>query len=174
MLLDQGDSTAVCGTCKLSDGTRALNLGSMTEISDPLFWGELGAIALYVLTTVIGAVLLLVKLIQRIAKKRKHYAGMGMITFAQLAKIVSVAAIITAVSLYAVNMGIPSKQLGMIFGIVQAVCGVIFALTALSSFCAMFSKKEKAKAPKYLFNFLFNGIACAVIVYFQMYQFWGC
>lgn len=173
LLAEQNGSTVLYGIRTLSDGTTALDLGSMTELPDPFFWFEIGALGLFILMTVTGAILLLVKLIQRIVRKRKHYAGMGMITLAQLAKIVSAAALAAVIALYSINMGIP-KQYGMIFGITQAVCGVIFALAALSSFCAMFSKKEKAKAPKYLFNFLFNGIACAVVVYFQMYQFWGC
>lgn len=170
--VQDGENTGFYGTGRLSDGTPTLQLGSMDAFGNPLLPAEFGSLCLYALIAVICVILLLVKLIQRIAKKRKHYAGMGMITLAQLAKIASLALMVAAVSVYSANMGL-TKQNGMIFGIAQGVCGLIFALAALSSFGSMFSKKEKAKAPKYLFNFLFNAFAAAVVVYFQMYQFWG-
>lgn len=173
ILLQNGEDTAFYGTGRLSDGAPKLQLGSMDAFRSPLFPAEFGSLCLYALIAVIGAILLLVKLIQRIAKKRKHYAGMGMMTLAQLAKIASLVLMVVSVLVYSANMGL-SKQTGMVIGIAQGVCGLIFALTALSSFGSMFSKKEKAKAPKYLFNFLFNAFAAAVVVFFQMYRFWGC
>jgi hypothetical protein len=157
----------------LSDGGKMVTLGEQSYISQT--WNLVGTIGLAVLIlfTVIGALMLLIKLILLIAKKRKKFIGRGIMTLAQLARIVSVGVLIWFASIYGTYYGLPKLQ-GMIGVGIQAICLLIYVLAVCTDLRGMFSKsEEKAGAGKYFINLIANGGSIFAVVALELIRFWG-
>ena len=170
---DEHNDHQYLGAAKCSDGKKIMQSLSADYVQDDLFNLKFGSLCGYAGLAVLGLILLFAKFIMILTKKRKKYAGCKLFSLAQFAKAVSVGTAFAALLLYANNMGMTKTQ-GMVCGIIQMVCALICAITLLSSCGNMFSKKEdKANGFRYFLNVLVNAFAVFVIVFFEMYRFWG-
>lgn len=155
----------------LDDGTMIVDMGAMTYIKNDTVIPKIILLVVFLLMAVVSAVIVFVKFILILAKKRKTYKGSRIISIAQLFKVTAVAAI---VPMLISSVG-TTKPLGILFAVAAAVCAVSAAAAVVSDIVALCSKAEnKAKPWRYILNIVFNIIAAATVVIFEMYQFWGC
>jgi hypothetical protein len=120
---------------------------------------------------VASGIIVLVKFILVLAKKRKTYKGSKQISLAQLFKLAPIAAVIP---MLVSPIGV-TKPLGIIFAAASAICAVFAAIAVVSDVTALCSKADnKAKAWRYILNIIWNVMAVATVLVFEMYQFWGC
>ncbi|MCR5167960.1 MAG: hypothetical protein K6C13_12235 [Oscillospiraceae bacterium] len=102
------------------------------------------------------------------------YRGTAIITAAQIAKICSAFLLIAALVIYGSEYGLTGVQ-GAAFGSSQAVCMVIYLLSAVFSAKNIISKsEEKAKNMKYILNIAANIFMVCGSVFFEMFRFRGC
>jgi hypothetical protein len=98
------------------------------------------------------------------------------ITAGQLAKIVSLAAMISivVVRIQGDNDGLTKTQ-GTVIGVIQLVC---LALCGLALLAAAYSLIAKKKLPygriRSISCFAGNLITVSAMIFFEMYNFWGC
>lgn len=157
----------------LSDGGKMITLGEQSYISKTEnLVGTIGMVVL-VLFTLIGALMLFIKLILLIAKKRKKFIGRGIMTLAQLARLVSVGVLVWFLTIYGAYYGLPKLQ-GMIGIGIQAVCLLIYVLAVLTDLRGMFSRsEEKAGFGKYFINLIANGGSIFAVFALELIRFWG-
>ncbi len=156
-----------------SDGRKSFALMVMDYVEDRYVILKLAALLIFALFAVIDAVILIVKLIKLIAKKKKDYTGAGMITAGQTARLIALAAVITAFCTVG-SMGFFRPVLTAIC-CAEALCLLVFIAAALISAKNMFTRSdEKAKIIKYIFAVLANAFSAFVMIYFELFNFWTC
>ncbi len=102
------------------------------------------------------------------------YKGCAMMTAGEIAKLVSVLALITACVFYSLSYGMHKNE-AIVIGVVQMICIAVCIAAAASSVISMLSKKNTKPAMiRYAFDTVGNTLAVFAMVYFEMYRFWGC
>lgn len=171
--LSQGEAGYAAGDRTLPDGTRVIGLGAQSYATDKWAPVCLIALAVYLLFMLIGLLLLLIKLIGRIAKKRHGYYNSAMMTWAQILRAVSVGAVVFLLTRYPNQYGLTKMQ-GYISCGTQALICLFFLITAWRDLCGMFSKREdKAGGFKYFANFVANGASVFAVIMLELFRFWG-
>ena len=166
------DNISMLGFAFDSAGSKFISLGAQSYKTDTWSLISLIALVLFALFAVIGVILLVIKLIARIAKKRGKYVGMGWMTLAQIMRVVSLAAVIAAFSIFSLQYGITKMQCYILCG-VEAVCLLSFIIAALSSLRGMFTgNPERAGRFKYFANFAANGISVFAVIALELVRFW--
>lgn len=163
----------VIGSMDYSDGRFGIQLGSMDYIQEKFYTPKLCLFAAYVMAAIAAAYLLRIKHKIKKAGKWQRSTGDGFRTAAQFAKIVSVLLITFAAAIYTIYYGLP-KSLGAVIGIVQMVCIVLCAAAALFSVQGLMKSPEMRNKLRFACNIAGNAIAAGAIIFFEMYQFWGC
>ena len=167
----QDDSTCMPAEYKvLSDGTRVLNISSAAYVTETGLAAELILMCFYGLCTAVAAVLLIIKLIKKIAKKLKPYQGAAAVTLGQIAKLVSVGVIVCWASVLTPQYGLLKWQ-AAVGCIVQMVCFILCGISAGSSVKALLNG-QKGKF-KYVVNIAGNVVYMASMVVFELMIFWG-
>lgn len=168
-----GYTTMLIGGKTYSDGSRSLNLGTSELIPEKMYTVKLCALTAYFMLAAASVFILLIKLKMKRANKLRHYTGIGVITAGQAAKIASVTAVVVLTSFASMEetYGL-TKTIGVSMGIVQIVCMAVCVIAALVSVYALTAKKPDKL--RYILNIAGNALTVFVIVYFEMYKFWGC
>ena len=118
----------------------------------------------------VAAVLLIIKLIKKIAKKYKSYPGAKLVTAAQFAKLVSASVIVCWLSVMTPQYGLYKWQ-GVTGCLVQMVCFVLCILSA--GVCVKALASAKKGKFKYIVNIVANVLFAAAMVVFELMVFWG-
>lgn len=174
--ISSGETAMIFGEKTLDNGDTGYSLGSADLIRDRQYGLKIVLLALFFILAAASVYLLMIKLKMYRAKMLKPYTGAAVISAGQAAKIVSVLAMIAVIA-YAsqpLSYGLP-KGIGVTAGVTQLVCMGICALAAIVSLYGLIAKKpSKAGKLRYILNIAGNCAAIFVIVYFEMYRFWGC
>lgn len=166
------DSYVLVSGKTLADGSYALQLYSEDYVQNDAGVVFLVLMVFYLLTMVVTVILLLIKLIQTIIRKRPLYTGSGMITLAQVGKLLTL--VTTIIVFMTVRSGVV-RPFGILFAVANMLCAVLCLLAIGSDIRTMASDVYgKAKAGKYVFNILVNGIFVAAVLLLETYRFWGC
>lgn len=156
---------------QLADGTRVFTLGSQSFVDEPFLIPNVVLIAIYIVCTLVGVILLLVNLILVLVKKYKKYTGDKFITAAKIARIVSVGVIVFWLSVFPLQYGITKAQ-GIVGCVIQMICAVIYLIAAAASCKGLFTKDEKRKV-RYVMNILENVLCFAAVISLELIRFWG-
>ncbi len=169
--VQEGVGSGILALKVLDDGTKIVDMGSMSFIQDNMFIPKIALLVIFVIMAIASGIIVFVKFILVLAKKRKTYKGSKQISLAQLFKLAPIAA---AVPMLVSSIGV-TKTLGIIFAAASAICAVFAAIAVVSDITALCSKAEnKAKAWRYILNIIWNILTVATVLVFEMYQFWGC
>ncbi|MDE7303392.1 MAG: hypothetical protein K2N60_08770, partial [Oscillospiraceae bacterium] len=174
--LSDGKTAVLLGGKAYSDGSSGLSRGTDELIPEKMYTVKLCALTAFFMLAAASVFILLIKVKMKKANKLQHYTGIGIITTGQAAKIISVAAVLVLTSFAAreETYGL-SKSVGVYAGIVQIVCIAVCVLTALVSAYTLLAKKPAMTDKfRYALNIAGNALTVFVIVYFEMYKFWGC
>ena len=167
--LEQGKEIYLVGLDTDETVGKILHIGGADYIERRNFNTELAMVIAYVMLAVLSVIFLFVKLIvfiiRFVKKTRKHFAGRILITLAQIAKPLSVLAVVIMIGLnnYA-------RMYGYIFGITQLVFMIIYALTVFMSIVFLFSQQENKW--RYILSILSNSFGIAFILVFELWWFW--
>lgn len=173
--LSDSESAAILGKKTLPNGDTALQQPSMDYLHDGFYLIKLCLFTVYILSAV--AAVYLLRIGRKLKKHGKQAAlqGAAVMTAGQIARLVSVIALLGTVVVYASNGGGVPFAAGAVFGVVQmlciAVCGVS-AATSLVSFVS--NKKEKTLAIRYIMNTVGCVLPIIAALYYEIYRFWGC
>lgn len=170
--MDDGETASVNSFETLSDGTMIFHYSAQDFVRDNNAPVK-GALMLYFLLS--GAavfILFIVKIVLKATGKLKPYAGSRVILAAQIAKFTAF------LVFFAMNiickLGV-ERPVGMVWCIINTVCGALCAFAVLSDIKCLFSKSdEKGRAWKYILNIIFNGLIVLAVVWLELYRFWGC
>ena len=173
-LMEFSGQKILAGNKTYPDGSSALQLPSMDMIHDSFYLAKLFLFALYLLTAAAAVFLMLIALKLKKHNRRELYKNVAVMTAGQIARIVSVAALISTFVVYQTNQaGIPTAA-GAVIGIVQMLCAAVCAISAAGSVYFMaLNKTQKALNVRYILNMVGCVIPIIAIVYFEMYRFWG-
>jgi len=170
-----GESAIILGEKTYPDGSTAIQEPSVDLIHDRFYLVKLCLFTVYVLLAVSAIYLLLIR-----RKLKKHgkwtsYQGATVMTAAQIARIISFLALLgTYVAVSKFNGGIP-YTIGAVLGIMQMLCIAVCGVSAVTS-CISIPSHQNEK--KMILRYVLNTIGCILpiitILYFEMYQFWGC
>jgi len=173
--ISSGESAILIGAKTYSDGSTALRQPSCDLLYDSFYLVKLCLFTVYVLTAVAAVYLLRIRHKQKKHNRRTAYAGSGMMTAGQIARIVSVLALLGTYLIYSAYQGGIPFTAGAAIGIVQMICIAICCISAVSSCLTVLSNKEnKARSYRYILNTVGCALAVIAVVYFEMYRFWGC
>ncbi|MBE6851023.1 MAG: beta-lactamase family protein [Ruminococcus sp.] len=167
-------SAMIIGETAYPNGRSGFSVSSMDYIEDDLYLGKLILFTVYVLLAVIASYFLRIQWKLRRAKRWTSYKGCAMMTAGEIAKLVSILALITACVFYSLSYGMHRGE-AIAIGIVQMVCIAVCIAAAVSSTIFMLSKKNAKPAMiRYALDTAGNALAVFAMVYFEMYRFWGC
>ncbi len=156
------------------DGTSGFSVSSMDYIRDNLYVGKLALLAVYVVLAVISSYFLRIQRKLRKAKRWTPYKGSAIITAGQIAKIVSVLALIVVCVLFSLSYGM-NKSEAIVISIVQMICIAVCIAAAVTSLISMLAKnKSGMELLRSILSISGNVLAVWAMVYFEMYRFWGC
>lgn len=173
-LLRQEEMYTVGSIHTLSNGKQAICLGSMELIRDGFAPVRLVILALYAILSIVCIVRLIIKIVQIARKKRFRYPGSISNSFAQIMLPISVGAAIAAL-LTASDCIHLTPLLGLVFGVIQMLCVLVYVLAGVMSIIFLCSKRmDKGKTGRYIMNIAGSAFCTFVVIYFEMYQFWGC
>ncbi len=157
------------------DGNTGIQQASMDLIHDRFYLVKLCLFTLYMLSAVASIFLLLIR--QKLKKHHRFtpYSGSAVVTAGQIARLVSVAALLGTYVTLAQNAGGIPYTAGAVLGVLQMLCAVICCVSAISSCISVFSHgTEKRMTVRYLLNTIGCILPFLAILYFEMYQFWDC
>lgn len=154
----------------LDDGTHVLDVGSSGYVTENGLAAELLLLAAYVLCVAVAAVLLVIKLIKKLARKYKSYPGSKFVTMAQIAKIISAAVIVFWISVLTAQYGLYKPQ-GVIGCFIQMICFVLCGISAGVSVKELIGG-QKGKF-KYIINIVANVLFMAAMLVYELCVFWG-
>ena len=157
------------------DGEKYFSVGGMQSYhTDGWMLAGLVFLVIYIIIMLIGFLLLFIKLIQRIAKARKKYTGMGLITLSQILRPVVIALpVLCMVLLYSHQYGLTKLQGYLLCG-AEFILMLVFAATAIRSLTAIFKQdRGEAGVVKYVINFLANGFCVFAMIALELIRFWG-
>lgn len=167
--LEQGEEIYLVGVDNDETVGKILHIGGADYIERKNFNTELAMVIAYVILAVLSVILLLIKLVifmvRLVKKTRKHFAGGILVSLAQIAKPLSVLAVIIMIGLN--NC---SRTYGYIFGITQLVFMIIYAVTVFMSIVFLFSQQDNKL--KYILSIISNSFGTAFILMFELWWFW--
>lgn len=171
-----GDEAAVLLSTKTyPGGSTGLRQPSTDMLYDRFYFVKLCLLTLYILSAVTAIYIL------RIGHKlKKHgrqisFKGSFVTKAGNTARIVSTASFFVVFTAYTKSMGEISVPLAIVTSVIQMICVVICAVSAISSCALTISRKNEKSINIYM---LLNTVGCIIpiitILYFEMYRFWGC
>lgn len=169
------ESAVLIGEKTYPDGNTGICQPSSDLVHESFYVVKLCLLAVYVLLAVAAVYHL------RIRHKLKKYGKLtafhssAIITAGQMARLVSVLALLGMYVIYInCQSGIPVIA-GVVLGIVQMLCIAICGISAVTSCISVLSqKKEKVLTIRYIMNTIGCVLPILAILYFEMYRFWGC
>ena len=173
LIFTQNDQSYPCYTYTLSNGTRIFSLGSQSFAKDNTVIPSIFLLAAFAIMTVVGALLLVYKLLGVVFKSFKYYSGSLFIGLSQIFRIMVVVPPVMLLNTYTVQYGLTRSQGYLIFG-VNAVSIVVFAVTLVSSFRYLISKDSDAwPKARYVMSIIGNIISIAMLLLLEMLNIWG-
>ena len=158
---------------KTSDGIQIFTLGSQSFALDNTIVPTLVLTAIFIIMCIVGAFMLIGKLISLIGRKLEPYKGLLLITITQLIRPVVFMPILALLTSYSTLYGITRQQGYVVFG-VEAACMAVFAATLISSAFWLFSKNEECGPKwKYIMSILGNGVSIAMMLMLELLNIWG-
>ncbi len=173
-IVDQ-ESAMLLGIKTYPDGNTGIQQPSVDLLHDGFYLVKLCLFTVYVLLAVAAVYLLRIR-----HKLKKHgkwtaYNGSAVMTVGQIARLVSVLALLGTYVVYASFQGGIPVIAGAVIGIIQMLCIAICGLSAVTSCISVLShKQEKALTVRYIMNMIGCVLPVIAILYFEMYRFWGC
>lgn len=173
-MIEYAGEKMLAGSKIYPDGSSGVQMTSMDMINDSFYLIELCLFTLYLLMAAAAVYLLLIRLKLKKHNRQTAYDGAAIMTAGQIARIVSVLALISTYVVFQTNQaGIPFAA-GAVLGIVQMLCVAVCAVSAAGSVFFMVSKKqEKAFNIRYILNTVGCVLPITAIIYFEMYVFWN-
>lgn len=169
------DSAMIFGVRTYPDGNTGIQQPSVDFLHDSFYIVKLCLITVYILLAVTAVYMLRIR-----RKLKKHgkwtaHNGSAIMTAGQIARIISVLALLVSyVSYTEYHGGIPLIA-GAVIGIVQMLCIAICGISAVTSCISVLSsKKERTLTVRYILNTIGCVLPVIAILYFEMYRFWGC
>ncbi|WP_303834396.1 serine hydrolase [Ruminococcus flavefaciens] len=167
---------AIYGIVEHSDGTRGLFNSCSEYLEIKHYIPKLCLLAGFMLCGVASLFILLAKRKLNKAHKAAPLSFAHIITAGQFAKIVSLAAMISivVVRIQGDNDGLTKTQ-GMVIGITQLLCLGICVLALLAAAYSLIAKKKLPyRKIRSISCFAGNLITVSAMIFFEMYNFWGC
>lgn len=172
--IGDSESAALFGEKTYPNGKTALQQPSVDLFRDGFYIAKLILLTVYLLLA-ISAVYLL-RIARKLKKHNKPLAAKGaaVMTAGQIARLVSVAALLAMVAVYvSFGGGIPTAA-GVVIGVAQMLCAAACGASAVTSLVSVFtSKNEKTATVRYILNTAACAVFVLAILYFEMYRFWG-
>lgn len=171
-----GDSevAALIGEKTFPNGKTALEQPSVDFFHDGFYIAKLMLLTAYLLLAVSAVYLL--RISRKLKKHGKQIAvkGAAIMTAGQIARLVSVAALLAMIAIYTeYDAGIPQAA-GAAIGVLQMLCAAVCSASAITSLVsAVTVKNEKTAALRYVLNTAACAVFILAILYFEMYRFWG-
>lgn len=170
-VIDYAGTKTLAGSKTYPDGSSGLQLTSSDMIRDDFYLVKLCLFALYLLTATAAVYLLLIAGKLKKHKRQEMYKTVAILTAGQIARIVSVAALISAFVIFQTSAGGIPLAAAAVIGVLQMLCIAVCAVSAVSS--VYFIAKSKKLTVRYILNMIGCIIPIIAIVYFEMYVFWG-
>ncbi|MCH5206322.1 MAG: beta-lactamase family protein [Oscillospiraceae bacterium] len=170
-VIDYAGTKTLAGSKTYPDGSSGLQLTSSDMIRDDFYLVKLCLFALYLLTATAAVYLLLIAGKLKKHKRQEMYKTVSVMTAGQIARIVSVAALISAFVIFQTSAGGIPLAAAAVIGVLQMLCIAVCAVSAVSS--VYFIAKSKKLTVRYILNMIGCIIPIISIVYFEMYRFWG-
>lgn len=169
------ESAMLLGVTTYPDGNTGIQQPSMDFLCDSFYLVKLCLFTVYILLAVVAGYLLRIRCKLKKHGKWKAFHGSAIMTAGQIARLVSVLALLGMYMVYAnYQSGIPVIA-DTVFGIVQMLCIAICGISAGTSCISVLShKKEKMLTVRYILNTIGCVLPILAILYFEMYRFWGC
>lgn len=170
-----GESAMLLGVKTYPDGNFGIETPSKDLIHDGFYLVKLCLFTVYVLMAVAAGYLLRIR-----HKLKKHgkwtaFHGSSVMTAGQIARLVSVLALLGTYAVYTNCQGGIPVLAGTVLGIAQMLCIAICGISAATSCISILShKKEKVLTIRYILNTIGCVLPILAILYFEMYRFWGC
>ena len=162
------------GTKTYSDGSYGIEQPSVELKKDRFYLIKLCLFTVYVLLAVATIYLLRIRHKLKKAGRWTAYAGSNVMITGQMARLVSVIALVSSCVVFLNHQGGMPITVGAVIGIVQMLCVVLCIAAALISVIIMLTKKPKrTAAARYLLDAAGNVLTVSAIVFFEMYCFWG-
>ena len=157
-----------------TDGTKALEYGTMDLIKDNGYILELLLLTLYVVLAV--AALYLIRIRRKLKKhgRKDAYSGSAAMTAGNFALVVSAGTWLGSYCIYSAFGGAITFGISAAAGVVQMICTILCATSAAVSVVSLVFGKNKAPAHRYILNAVLNITAVSAVVYYEMYVFRGC
>lgn len=169
------ESAMLLGAKTYPDGSTALRQPSVDLMHDSFYLLKLCLFTVYVLLAVSAVYLLIIR-----HKLKKHgkwtaYQGSAVMTAGQIARLISVLALLGTYAVYVQFEGGIPYAVGAVLSIVQILCIAVCGISALTSGVSILShKKEKALTVRYILNTVGCVLPILAVLYFEMYRFWDC
>ena len=169
------ESAMLFGVKTYPDGNSGIETPSNDLIHDGFYLVKLCLFTVYVLLAVAAVYLLRIR-----HKLKKHgkwtaYNGSAIMTAGQIARLISVLALLGSYMVYANFQGGIPITAGTVLGIVQMFCIAICGISAVTSCISILShKRVKVLTVRYILNTIGCVLPVIAILYFEMYRFWGC
>lgn len=175
------------GVYQVSDEENAMLLGvknypdgslrqpSVDLLHDSFYLIKLCLFTVYVLLAVSAVYLLIIR-----RKLKKHgkwtaFHGSAVMTAGQVARLISVLALLVTYVIYAQFGGGVPYTAGAVLGIVQILCIAVCGISAVTSCVSLLShKKENVLTVRYILNTVGCVLPIIAVLYFEMYRFWDC
>ena len=167
---------AIYGIVEHSDGRRGIFNSCSEYLEIKHYIPKLCLLAGFMLCGIASLFILLAKRKLNKAHRAAPLSFAHIITAGQLAKIISLAAMISivVVRLQGDNDGLTKTQ-GMVIGIIQLICLAVCGLALLAAAYSFIAKKKLPYGRvRSLSCFAGNLITVSAMVFFEMYNFWCC
>lgn len=172
--LGDSETAVLIGEKTLPNGKTAVRQPSVDFLRDGFYIAKLILLTVYLLLAVSAVYLL--RIARKLKKHNKPIAlrGTAVMTAGQIARLVSVAALLVMVAVYVeYDAGIPQAA-GAVIGVLQMLCAAVCSASAATSLVFVFTRKnEKPAAARYILNTAACAVFVLAILYFEMYRFWG-
>ena len=170
-----GGSAALFGVKTYPDGNSGIETPSMDMIHDRIYLVKLCLLTVYVLSAVAAVYLMRIRHKLKMHGKQTAFYGSSVMTAGQIARLVSVLALLGTYAVYANCQGGIPVTAGAVIGIVQIICTAVCGISAVTSCISFLShKNEKVLTVRYILNTVGCILPILAILYFEMYRFWGC
>lgn len=169
------ESAVLFGVKTCPDGNTGIQTPSMDMLHDRFYLVKLCLFTVYVLLAVAAVYLLRIRHKLKKHGRRTAFHGSAVMTAGQIARLVSVLALLVTYVIYANYQGGIPIAAGAVLGIVQLLCIAVCGTSAVTSCISVMShKQEKALTVRYTLNTIGCVLPVIAILYFEMYRFWGC
>ncbi|MBQ4466163.1 MAG: hypothetical protein II916_09410, partial [Oscillospiraceae bacterium] len=168
------NQTMLVGKNTYENGSWGLEQPSNELMHDSGYVFKLLLLTVYMLAAVTTIFLLRIRFRLHREKVDATLVGSRVLAIGQAARLISLALLLTSYVYYAQNMGGVPEGAAKCIGIGQMLCAAVCVVSAIAAAAELFRHKE-------LWRRILNGlhILCSVcivtaVLYFEMYQFWGC